>query len=64
MKTSVKTLLKVIETKEKEKITKALRQTTIIIAQTATKGVIHKNTAGRKISRLTKRANAVLQANG
>jgi small subunit ribosomal protein S20 len=33
-----------------------------VVAKSASKGLIHKNTAARKISRLTKRANAALQA--
>jgi small subunit ribosomal protein S20 len=64
MKTAVKSLLSAIESKEKENIQKVLVQTTSIIAGTASKGIIHKNTASRKISRLSKRANAALQAAG
>lgn len=64
MKTAVKTLKKTVETKDSEKIHQNLAHTTSIIAKTVTKGIIHKKTAARKISRLTKRANAALQANG
>ena len=64
MKTSVKSLLKTIESGDKEAVQKGLGETTSIIAKTASKGIMHKNTASRKIARLAKRANAVLQANG
>ena len=64
LKTAVKSLLKTIEDKDSDKIQDALRHTTSVIAQSASKGLIHKNTAGRKISRLTKKARAVLQASG
>ena len=64
MKTAVKTLISAIESKEKENIQKTLVQTTSIIARTASKGVIHKNTASRKIARLSKKAHAALQAAG
>ena len=62
MKTSVKTLLRAIETKEKETIQKQLQKTTSVITKTASKGVIHKNTASRKVARLAKRASAAVQA--
>ena len=64
MKTTVKLFLKALEQKEQEPIKKALNQAASVIAKTASKGVIHKNTASRRISRLTKRANAAIQANG
>ncbi len=65
MKSSVKTLLQAIEAKEeKDAIQKKLSETTSIIAKTASKGVIKKTTASRKIARLSKRANTILQANG
>ncbi len=62
MKTAVKSLLGKIETREKEQIQKTLSQTTAIISKTASKGIIKKNTAARKISRLAKKVNAVVQA--
>lgn len=60
MKTAVKSLVAAIDNKEKEQVQKTLVKTTSIIAKTASKGVIPKETARRKVSRLTKRANAVL----
>ena len=62
MKTAVKSLLQAIEAKDKEDVQKKLTSTTSIIAKTASKGIIKKTTASRRISRLSKRANAVLQA--
>ena len=64
MKTAVKSLLSAIDGKEKEQVIKTLPSTTSIIAKSAKKGIIKKNTASRKISRLTKRANTILQAEG
>jgi small subunit ribosomal protein S20 len=37
----------------------ALRKAISVVAKTASKGTIHKRTASRKISRLTKRVNAM-----
>ena len=62
MKNSVKKLSSAIEAKDKDAVRTSLTAATSAIAKTATKGVIPKNTASRTISRLTKRANAVLLA--
>ncbi len=62
MKTAVKSLLQAIERKETEAIPAKLKQATSIIAKTESKGILKKNTAARKISRLTKRANTAVQA--
>ena len=62
MKTAVKSLLQAIESKETETIPAKLKQATSIIAKTESKGILKKNTAARKISRLTKRANTAVQA--
>jgi small subunit ribosomal protein S20 len=40
----------------------ALKKALPIIQKTASKGTIHKNTAARKISRLTKRVNQMMSA--
>ena len=60
MKNTVKKLFSAIESKDKDAVRTALVAATSVIAKTATKGIIHGNTANRTISRLTKRANAVL----
>lgn len=62
MKNSVKKLLSAIESNDKDAVRSTLVAATSIIAKTATKGIIHGNTANRTISRLTKRANTVLLA--
>ena len=63
MKNIVKKLHSAIESKDKEAVSATLTKATSVIAKTASKGVIPGNTANRTISRLTKRANAVLLAN-
>jgi len=62
MKTYIKKALSAIENKEIDTIDANLRAAISYINKTASKGVIHKNTAARKISRLTKKANTVLFA--
>ena len=64
LRTAIKMLQKSIESKDRDQILKTLSQTTSIIDKTASKGIIKKNTASRKISRLTKQVNAVLQTQG
>ncbi len=59
MKTSLKSLSDAVEGKDKAAAKESLRSTSATIARTAAKGVIHKKTAARKISRLTKRVNAL-----
>ena len=62
MKNTVKKLFSAIESNDKEAVRTTLVDATSVIAKTATKGIIHNKTANRTISRLTKRANAVLLA--
>ena len=62
MKTAVKSLLQAIESKETEAIPAKLKQATSIISKTESKGIMKKNTAARKISRLTKKSNIAAQA--
>lgn len=59
MKTSLKSLSDAVEGKDKAAAKESLRSTSATIAKTAAKGVIHKKTASRKISRLTKRVNSL-----
>jgi small subunit ribosomal protein S20 len=61
MKTAVKGALQAFETKDANTAS-VLSAAVSVVAKSASKGLIHKNTAARKISRLTKRANAALQA--
>ena len=61
MKTAVKAAVQAVEAKD-ENAAKILSTAVSVVAKSASKGLIHKNTAARKISRLTKRANAALSA--
>ena len=62
MKTKIKNLLTALETNNKEEVQPQLKKTISTINRAASKGVIHKKTASRRISRLTKRVNNLLPA--
>lgn len=66
VKTAIKTVTKKVETavseKNKDEARKAFMEAAVVISKAASKGVIHKNTASRKISRLAKLANSVLRS--
>jgi small subunit ribosomal protein S20 len=66
VKSKVKGTIKAVETSLKSKDTDAaataLRDAVRAITSASSKGIIHRNNAARKISRLTKRANAALKA--
>lgn len=62
IKTVTKKLQEAIAEKNTEKVRGSLIEATRIISKAAGKGVIHKNTASRKISRLSKIANTLLKA--
>jgi len=62
MKTRIKNLLTTLETKNKESVYPELKKVISSINRAASKGVIHKKTASRKISRLTKMVNKLLAA--
>lgn len=47
---------------DRERVERALNEAVKAIDSAASKGVIHRNTASRKISRLTRLSNAVLRA--
>ncbi|MFV1951471.1 MAG: 30S ribosomal protein S20 [Nitrospinota bacterium] len=59
IKTTAKKVLQTIEKGEKEKAAEVLRTAVSTIHKAASKGVIHKNTASRKISRLSKKVSAL-----
>lgn len=65
-KTRMKGVIKEVETalssNSPEQASQALKEAISVIDKTAQKGVIHKNKAARKISRLTHRVNNLLQA--
>lgn len=57
VKTSVKKVLAAIEANDKAAAQQALTAATATIDKAATKGVYHKNTASRKVSRLAQAVN-------
>jgi small subunit ribosomal protein S20 len=59
VKSSIKTVLTAIEKKDAEGAKKALLKTIPLIQKAQSKGVFHKNTSARKISRLTREVNAL-----
>ncbi|MCX5857640.1 MAG: 30S ribosomal protein S20 [Deltaproteobacteria bacterium] len=59
VKTAVKSVLKAVEAKDKEASKTALAQSVPILAKAAANGIFHKKTMSRKISRLTRKTNAI-----
>lgn len=59
IKTKIKTVLAAVEGKDKEEAATSLKSAVPAIARAATQGAFHKKTASRRISRLTKRVNAL-----
>ena len=57
VKTSVKKVYAAIEAKDKDAATKALALATKTIGKATSKGVYHKNTSARKVSRLAVAVN-------
>ncbi len=60
IKTYIAKLDKAILSKNKEDVQRVLKEAIKVISSAASKGIIHKNTASRKISRITQKANTVL----
>jgi small subunit ribosomal protein S20 len=59
VKSSIKKVREAIEGKDVEGAQKALLKTIPLIQKAHSKGVFHKNTSTRKISRLTREVNAL-----
>ncbi len=59
VKTSIKKVYAAIDQNDKEAATAALSKAVSTIGKATSKGVYHKNTSSRKISRLTKAVNAL-----
>ncbi|MFV0436587.1 MAG: 30S ribosomal protein S20 [Desulfopila sp.] len=57
MKTEIRKVNEAVGAGAEEEAKSALRAAVSVIAKTASKGTIHKRTASRKISRLTKRVS-------
>lgn len=62
IKTVSKRIEEAITEKNQENVKKFLREIIRTVNSAVSKGVMHKNTASRKISRLSKLANTVLKA--
>ncbi len=60
IKTYIKKLETALTSKDKDGIGVALKTAVKTLASAASKGIIHKNAASRKISRLTKKANTAI----
>jgi len=58
LRRSVKQVETALQQADREEALKALRAAIPLIDGAASKGVIHKNTAARKVSRLTRKVNA------
>lgn len=63
MKTAIRQVENALNAGSAEEAKSALQQAIPVIGKTAAKGTIHKKTASRKISRLTRRVNALQQTN-
>ena len=59
MRTAVRKVEEAIAAKDSKVAAAALHETESLVARAAQKGILHKNTASRKISRLTKRVKAL-----
>jgi len=59
IKTKVKSVIAAVESKNKETSANMLKATVPALAKAAAKGLIHKKNASRKISRLTRKVNAI-----
>lgn len=59
IKTKVKSVLAAVESKNKEQSVNALKEAAPSLAKAASKGLIHKKNASRKISRLTRKVNSL-----
>lgn len=61
MRTAIKKYLAAVEQQDLEQATDLLKEATRKLDKAVTKGLIHKNTAARKKSRLTKKLQALQQ---
>lgn len=63
VKSSIKRVRMAIERKDVEGAQKALLEAIPLVQRAHSKGVLHKNTSARKISRLTREVNALKTQN-
>ena len=62
MKNAIKNVEQALSSNSPDQAAGSLQEAVSVIDKTAQKGVIHKNKASRKISRLTQRVNVLLHA--
>ncbi|MGB9716155.1 MAG: 30S ribosomal protein S20 [Thermodesulfovibrionales bacterium] len=66
VRTSLKTLVKKVESAvssgNREEASKALKEVIKAFSRAASKGIIHRNNASRKISKLTRKVNTLFKA--
>jgi small subunit ribosomal protein S20 len=62
VKTFIKKVDAAVAAADKEQAQAALQAATRVISSAASKGVLHRNTASRKISRLARRVNAAFSS--
>ncbi len=62
MKTQIKKAITAIEANDKDQVNELFKNAVASINKAASKKVIHKNNAARKISRLSKKVHKVLEA--
>lgn len=61
VKTFVKKVHAALQSKDREQAETALRDATRVLSSAASKGVMHRNTASRSISRLAKQLNSTFK---
>ncbi len=61
-KTEIKKVLAAVDEQDRDSSEKTLKSAIRVIKKAASKGVYHKNNASRKVSRLTKKVNALKKA--
>jgi small subunit ribosomal protein S20 len=62
MKSAIRDVNEMVTAGSQENAPEILRKAVSVIAKTASKGTIHKKNASRRISRLTKKVNAMMAA--
>ncbi len=60
MKTNIKKVLLALQGKDKSELQQVFKEAVVCVDKAASKGVIHKNNAARRISRLAKKVNQSL----
>lgn len=64
IKTAIKKVRQSVEGSDAEAAREALKRATRLLDRAVTKGVLHRNTASRKIARLTVRVNSIESGQG